>query len=607
MWAPPENITVDEWADKYRQLPAGLSAESGQWRTSRTEYMREPMRAFTDPTVEEISVVAPSQVGKSELTLNVLCFIIDQQPGTVMIIHPNDKVGQKFVSKRIHPLMECNPRVGDRMQTVNKRGKKATSTITEKSFPGGSLSIVGSQSPSALASTPARYIIGDELDRFETSAGRDGDPWELAKRRQKTFYNKKRIAVSTPTIKGASQIEFLFNRGTQERWKTKCPHCGEFNEIVFDDIRFKATVNRISGKQVWDIDVQGWLCPACRTIVDEHTAKKSDSKWVADNPGALKSNKARSFWLQGWVSPWSEWRDLIQGFCEAKDNPERLKVVFNTDFGQLWEERSGDIEEQTLMNRAEAYPEDADLPDGVLFLNCAVDCQGDYMQYEIVGWGRYEESWGIRTGIIPHDPASQDAWDQLISIISRQYTFESGKSLYINNTCVDTGDGNKTNELASFCKKYQRYGVLAVKGSSVRGKQFISPPNKVPIAGDVRNKYWLYSIGTGAGKSAIMSFLKKEEPGPRFMHFPSDESRGYSFHYYQGLLSEIEEAPGVWKKIFKKNEPLDVRNYALAGLRIANPNFDAIERELNRELLPRPKRSSKPKRPRRSRGDEMFD
>ena len=68
---PPESLTVAEWADKYRRLPA-TSAEPGPWRTSRTPYLREPMEAFTDPKVSKIVMVAASQVGKSELILNIV-------------------------------------------------------------------------------------------------------------------------------------------------------------------------------------------------------------------------------------------------------------------------------------------------------------------------------------------------------------------------------------------------------------------------------------------------------------------------------------------------------------------------------------------------------
>ncbi len=72
------------------------------------------------------------------------------------------------------------------------------------------LTLTGSNSASALASTPARYIIGDERDRWATSAGTEGDPWALAEARQATFYNAKAVEVSTPTIKGNSNIEPSF-------------------------------------------------------------------------------------------------------------------------------------------------------------------------------------------------------------------------------------------------------------------------------------------------------------------------------------------------------------------------------------------------------------
>ena len=46
-FAPPESLTVDEWADKHRRLSPESSAEAGPWRTKRTPYLEEPMRAFT--------------------------------------------------------------------------------------------------------------------------------------------------------------------------------------------------------------------------------------------------------------------------------------------------------------------------------------------------------------------------------------------------------------------------------------------------------------------------------------------------------------------------------------------------------------------------------
>lgn len=202
---PPEELTVAEWADKHRRLSPETSAEAGPWRTSRTPYLREPMEAFTDPKIRKIVMVAASQVGKSELELNVIGYIIDQDPGSIIFVQPTLDDARKFSRLRISPMIRDSQVLKAKVSDI--KAKDSGNTILQKSFPGGMLTITGSNSPSALASTPARYIIGDERDRWAISAGTEGDPWALAEARQTTFYNAKAVEVSTPTIKGASNIE----------------------------------------------------------------------------------------------------------------------------------------------------------------------------------------------------------------------------------------------------------------------------------------------------------------------------------------------------------------------------------------------------------------
>lgn len=603
-WQPPENLTVDLWADQYRVLSGGLSAEAGRWRTSRTEYMREPFRAFTDPSVEEFTVVSPSQVGKSELELNIILYIIDQDPGTVLYIHPSKVDAKEFSRLRLEPALRGTPQIWEKMKGVRQPGKKQSDEILMKSFPGGMLSIVGSNSASGLSSKPARYIIGDELDRWALSAGRDGDPWELAKKRQTTFFNRKRVAVSTPTIKGESQIEFLYYRGTQERYKTQCPHCGEYHEIKFDDIRFEATPKKVHNRLIWDVVVHGWRCPGCKKVTSEHDSKRQPCKWVAEQPDNLARNKARSFWLNGFVSPWSSWAEICKGFCEARQDPEKLQVWKNTTLGELWERRSVNMEESALMERSEIYPENADLPGdpgkgaAPLLLTCGVDCQHSYMQYEIVGWGRFGESWGIRSGFIQGAPDSDEVWAQLDSIVSRTYRYTNGKELRVSATFVDSGDGNYTNEIARRTAARMQLGVFACKGDGTHGKPLVSPAKWLPIAGNEREKYPLYVLGVNAGKEAIMQAVAVQEHGANYMHLPAGEDRGYDLKWYSGLLSEVREVKGAsvkWVKLpgHERNEALDCRNYARAAYKAMNPDFDAIEAALSGE--PKPHESSSPK------------
>ena len=104
-FAPPESLTVDEWADKHRRLSPESSAEAGPWRTKRTPYLEEPMRAFTDPKVHKIVMVAASQVGKSELELNIIGYIIDQDPGSILYVHPTIDDARKFSRLRVAPMI----------------------------------------------------------------------------------------------------------------------------------------------------------------------------------------------------------------------------------------------------------------------------------------------------------------------------------------------------------------------------------------------------------------------------------------------------------------------------------------------------------------------
>ena len=69
-YRPPAELSVSEWAQQNRVLSRESSAEAGSWRNERTPYLVDIMDAFYDPSVRNVSVVASSQVGKSEGLLN---------------------------------------------------------------------------------------------------------------------------------------------------------------------------------------------------------------------------------------------------------------------------------------------------------------------------------------------------------------------------------------------------------------------------------------------------------------------------------------------------------------------------------------------------------
>lgn len=611
---PPEDLTVSQWADKNRRLTSESSAEVGKWRTSRTPYMFDILDSFTDPLIEHIVVVAASQVGKSETINNMVGYCIDQDPGPILLIQPTIDDVKRYSEMRIAPMIRetrCLKR-----KVADPKSRDAANTKRQKSFPGGVLVMTGSNVAHDLSSMPIRYVFGDERDRWATSAGSEGDPWELAVARTRTFYNKKMVEVSTPTVKGASAIENSYNLGTMERWKTQCPHCGEYVEITFDNIRFEYDAAENGDKKIFHISEIFYVCPECGGISDEHTMKSQPAKWVATVPEARKHHKTRSFWLTAWVSPWATWESIILQFLQAGTDSAKLQVVYNTQFGELWEERGDMASEDDVMARREVY--EAELPDGVLLLTCGVDTQDDRLEYEVVGHRRYGETWGIKKGVILGRPDTEEVWERLDEVLSHKYKFKSGVSLQISLTFIDEG-GHFTQEVRQHCLARQYDHVFAIKGANRPDIPYTAPPKKqkIVVNGKVIGQVWVYEIGVNAGKQKIVDNLRVQSPGANYCHFPLRDDYGKQF--FKQLMSEHLayvpklKHPWQWQKIpgHERNEAFDIRNYNLAACEILSPDWDAIEQKL-RTAKPGEENASIPMKekkakPRKRKKSEFYD
>ena len=525
----------------------------------------------------------------SEAENNIIGYIIDQDPGSILFIHPNLDDAKDFSKLRIEPMIRDCPAL--REKVAAKKSRDSANTIRQKSFPGGVLTLTGSTEAHALASKPIRYIIGDEMDRWAESAGKEGDPWELAMARQTTFYNRKAVEVSTPTIKGHSRIAAAYSTGTQERWCSQCPHCGEYREIKWANIRFEYKENETDGGKVYNVSNIHYICPACGAVCEEGEMKKADARWEAASPTAIL-NGTRSFWLNAFCSPWASWESIILKFLQAKGDSKKLQVTYNTAFGELWEDRGDLQDEGDLMLRREDYGKDeagnpVELPEGVLALTCGVDTQDDRLEFEIVGHGMFGETWGIRKGIIMGRPDDEKVWRDLDTVIDHTYTFKDGLGLKVLSTFVDEG-GHFTAEVRQQCRARQGKHVFPIKGVAGAGKPFTSNPKQMRIVINKRviGTCWTYQIGVDSGKSVIMDNLRVTAAGPKYCHFPKRDD--YGARYFASLLSERlvyhEKARQTWQweKIpgHERNEALDCRNYALAAFAVLPTDLEKTDREI---------------------------
>ena len=117
----PEDLTVSEWSDKYRVLSPENSAESGRWKTSRVPYMKEVMDSFSDPRIKTLVVVSSSQTGKTETLLDILGYMIDQDPGPALYCIPTKEFAEDFSKRRLAPMIRDTAPVRDKVAEAKSR------------------------------------------------------------------------------------------------------------------------------------------------------------------------------------------------------------------------------------------------------------------------------------------------------------------------------------------------------------------------------------------------------------------------------------------------------------------------------------------------------
>ena len=591
MFQPPSDETVSEWADNNRIIVGKSAPEPGPWHTDRAPYQREIMDAFTQDGIHDIVVMSSAQIGKTDIIMNMMGRMICLSPGPTLHVMPTEDDCDGFAKERLQPTIDATPALRERVYGGNG------STIRFKSFPGGFISLTGAQSPGGLKSRPIQNLFMDEVDGYPPSAGIEGDPVSLAKKRTQNFLFAKRVFTSTPTLKETSRIYKEFLRGTREEWEIRCKHCGEHSQVLFDDIRFEKEVITQNGQQKeYEVTSAVWRCPKCHETMSEYEVKRAPAHWTSYNPKAL-SRGVRSFHINAFLSPWTKWTDLCKKFLDSKDDPEMLKAFYNLELGLPFEYKESTAVPELMFLRREHY--NAEVPKGVLVITIGIDTQANRLEYEVKGWGRGEESWGIEYGVIPGRADEDSTWEMVDELLDRKWHLENGKAMRATVTFMDSG-GNYYDDVVERCYKRRAKRMYAIKGDNKDSGPLVRHTKST------KKGLNLYILNVYAGKRAILTNAGKTEPGPRYMHYPDDPDKGYDEHYFRGLISEqvqaVRKRGGVyveeWVKIYARNEPLDVCNYSRCAFKGFRIDLDAFEKRLYGEQKIKPADTSgRPKKP----------
>lgn len=564
---PPPDITISQWADDYRRLSREAAAEVGKWNTDRAPYLRGFMDAICDSSIERVTAMFASQTGKTEAILNTIGYYISYDPAPVMVLQPTLEMATAFSKDRLSPMIRDSKGLDDKMLDNQKRSV-TENTILHKAFLGGSITMVGANSPASLAGRPIRVLLADEVDRYPVSAGAEGSPLKLATKRTSNYYNRKIVCTSTPTVKDASVIEALYNESDMRMFHVPCPYCHHYQTLKWSQIKWEKN----------EPSTTHYVCEQCNALLEEGDKFKMlpYGKWISSNP--LVKHHA-GFWLNALYSPWVSWEKLVIEWLEASKNREQLRVFINTSLAETWDSaESIDIRTDDMVARLEDYEK---IPDHAIVLTAGIDIQDSYAVVVVLGWNEHDESWVIDWQQVLGSPASQEFWDNIDKVLQKEYEREDGIRLQVAAACVDSGYA--TDATYNFCRKLEHRRVYAIKGHAGPGLPLVG---KFSIRGKHHTK--LFLLGVDGAKAALYDRIKNIDTfGPGYFHVTKHICTHDFFLQLTAEKLEKKFVKGMmklqWVKIRPRNEVLDCVIYATAAQKILNPDWNKVRDNVRKQ------------------------
>jgi len=575
---PPPDMLPSLWAEANVRIPVG-NAIPGPINFDNAPYQRGMIDVIKEPGVYRVSFKTGAQIGKTLIQQCISGYFIAHEPRSQIFVQPTQGDVQTFLETKLRPMIDANPAISRTM--AKQRGREGVNNSRIISYIGGWLMFSWAGSPKTLRGRSAPVTQADEIDGYESIA--EGDPVQLLVQRSATFGDQRLLVESsTPTYKGG-RIDTAYEEGDQRRYYVPCPDCGEFQTLQWSNVYWHGKDDP-EGEQQPETAAYG--CPHCGSLWNDgqRIAAIRAGVWRATKPFRGHA----SFHLPEICSTFRRLREIVQSYLD-KVAAGDVQSFINVSLGEAFEETGEKADPDSLLARArEAGPYAAPVPLRALYLTAGIDMQQDRLEVEIVGWGLGEESWSIEYRVLWGDPLADDVWQDLDDLLAETWRHETGAELEISSACLDTGGTSKGG--TSYTQRAYEYArgktgrrLFAVKGVGGWGRAIVEKPQRKQ-SGKRARKVDLFLVGTDEAKLVTMRRLALQKPGPGYCHFPDDRDQ----EYFKQLTAEklitryVKGFPvREWHKHDKaRNEALDVRNYALAALKIASPNLKRIAERL---------------------------
>jgi len=481
---PVSDITPSIWYEENMIMPRG-SAFPGPFKFDLTPYWKEPLDcAYKSHPAKEITIMKGAQLGGTAAVLNPLVgYTIAQNPGNIMFLTGHSDLADAAMNKIDQMIDACGIRKMIRPSVLRAKNSRTGDTNKSKEFPGGDLKSGSVTNHNLLRQHDVMIMVVDDYDAAATSSKHAGATRELVQKRTSAYAHKKKIYwVSSPQLKGSSNIEDCFLLGDQRYFFVPCPCCG-------DHIRLIWSVEQKNSKEMagitWALDEKdnlivdsvGYICQSCGGFFDSSNKYEMNmkGKWIPTVEEPLEKNHY-SYQISSLYAPpgMDDWAYYVQQYINAnpkerKKDEKKMQTFTNVVLGETYQLKGSTIKATRIQKNIQSYqvntiPERLSIEQGngtIVMLTCGIDLNGKEedarLDWEIVAWAENESSYSISHGsigtFIPREGKKKkdrkhwsynhhvdnSVWTELDKIIGAAYETDTGRKMKVMLSGIDCG------------------------------------------------------------------------------------------------------------------------------------------------------------------------